>query len=86
MAITISWIIKWIIMYATNVRNLKRNPSKALRHAEEEPVLIMKGNQPYALLIHLNQSIKRTTKSIITVSFIWVFVRLKGINYGKNNS
>jgi hypothetical protein len=28
-------------MYATNVRNLKRNPSEALRHAELEPVLIL---------------------------------------------
>ena len=35
-------------MYATNVRNLKRNPSEALRQAEAEPVLIMKGNQPNA--------------------------------------
>ena len=26
-------------MYATNVRNLKRNPSEALRHAELEPAL-----------------------------------------------
>ncbi len=51
-------------MYATNVRNLKRNPSEALRHAEEEPVLIMKGNQPNALLIHLNQSIDNTYRQL----------------------
>ena len=40
-------------MYATNVRNLKRNPSEALRHAELEPVLILKGNQPNAVLLNL---------------------------------
>ena len=51
-------------MYATNVRNLKRNPSEALRHAEEEPVLIMKGNQPNALLIHLDQSIDHTYRQL----------------------
>lgn len=44
-------------MYATNVRNLKRNPSEALRHAELEPVLILKGNQPNALLLNLKSSL-----------------------------
>jgi len=51
-------------MYATNVRNLKRNPSEALRHAEDEPVLIMKGNQPNALLINLNQSVADTYRQL----------------------
>ena len=46
-----------LIMYATNVRNLKRNPSEALRHAELEPVLILKGNQPNALLLNLKSSL-----------------------------
>lgn len=44
-------------MYATNVRNLKRNPSEALRHAEQEPVLILKGNQPNALILNLKSSL-----------------------------
>jgi hypothetical protein len=44
-------------MYATNVRNLKRNPSEALRQAEHEPVLILKGNQPNALLLNLQSSL-----------------------------
>lgn len=42
-------------MYATNVRDLKKNPSAALRHARDEPVLILKGNQPDAVLLHLDQ-------------------------------
>ena len=37
--------IRGAVMFATNVRNLKRNPSEALRHAEQEPILILKGNQ-----------------------------------------
>jgi predicted HTH domain antitoxin len=44
-------------MYATNVRNLKRNPSEALRHAELEPVLILKGNEPNALLLNLKTTL-----------------------------
>ncbi|NOS87471.1 MAG: hypothetical protein HOP34_02835 [Methylococcaceae bacterium] len=44
-------------MYATNVRNLKRNPSEALRHAELEPVLILKGNHPNALILNINSSL-----------------------------
>jgi predicted HTH domain antitoxin len=44
-------------MYATNVRNLKRNPSEALRHAEQEPVLILKGNEPNAMLFNLKTSL-----------------------------
>ncbi len=33
-------------MYATHVRDLKKNPSMALRQARDEPVLILKGNEP----------------------------------------
>ena len=44
-------------MYATSVRNLKRNPSEALRHAELEPVLILKGNQPNAFILNLKSSL-----------------------------
>jgi predicted HTH domain antitoxin len=51
-------------MYATNVRNLKRNPSEALRHAEQEPVLIMKGNEPNALLFNLKRSLDYTGQQL----------------------
>lgn len=44
-------------MYATNVRSLKKNPSEALRHAEQEPVLIMKGNEPNAMIFNLKTSL-----------------------------
>jgi hypothetical protein len=51
-------------MYATNVRNLKRNPSEALRQAELEPVLIMKGNEPNALLFNLKNSFGNANEQI----------------------
>ena len=52
-------------MFATNVRNLKKNPSVALREAETSPVLILKGNQPNALLLHLTDSLAETEKSLL---------------------
>lgn len=51
-------------MYATNVRELKKNPSLALRKAEESPVLILKGNEPNAVLIHLDESLRATTEGL----------------------
>lgn len=51
-------------MYATNVRDLKKNPSLALRQAREEPVLILKGNEPDAVLLHLDKSLTETEKSL----------------------
>ena len=47
-------------MRTTNVRELKKNPSLALRRAREGPVLILKGNEPDALLIHLDRSLTDT--------------------------
>ena len=41
-------------MKAVNVRQLKNNPSDALRMAREAPVVVMRRNQPEALLIHLD--------------------------------
>jgi predicted HTH domain antitoxin len=51
-------------MYATNVRNLKKNPSLALRQAIEEPVLILKGNEPDSVLMHLDKSLINTVESL----------------------
>jgi hypothetical protein len=51
-------------MYAKNVRHLKRNPSEALRQAELEPVLIMKGNEPNALLFNLKKSFDNANEQI----------------------
>lgn len=42
------------MMKAVNVRQLKINPSEALRMAREEPVVVMNRDEPEALLVHLD--------------------------------
>ena len=42
------------IMKAVNVRQLKNNPSLALRQARRNPVVVMNRDQPEALLVHLD--------------------------------
>jgi predicted HTH domain antitoxin len=51
-------------VHATNVRNLKKNPSLALRQAEESPVLILKGNEPNAVIVHLDKSLVDAERSV----------------------
>ncbi len=51
-------------MFATNVRDLKKNPSLALRQAEQAPVLVLKGNEPNALIMHFNQSVTETEQEL----------------------
>ena len=51
-------------MHATNVRNLKKNPSLALRQAEESPVLVLKGDEPNALIVHLDKSLIEAERSL----------------------
>ena len=41
-------------MKAVNVRQLKNNPSEALRQARKHPVVILNRDQPEALLVHLD--------------------------------
>lgn len=41
-------------MKAVNVRQLKNNPSDALRMARKHPVVVMNRDQPEALLFHLD--------------------------------
>ena len=47
-------------MHATNVRELKKNPSRALRLAKEGPVLILNDKEPDAVLMHLDESLTKT--------------------------
>jgi len=51
-------------MHATNVRNLKKNPSLALRQAEESPVLVLKGDVPNALIVDLDDSVTAAEQSV----------------------
>ena len=41
-------------MKAVSVRQLKSNPSAALRDAREHPVMVLSRQQPEALLVHLS--------------------------------
>ena len=41
-------------MKAVSVRQLKSNPSAALRDAREQPVMVLNRQQPEALLVHLS--------------------------------
>ena len=41
-------------MQAFSVRELKNNPSAALRAARERPVMVLSRNTPEALLVHLD--------------------------------
>lgn len=43
-------------MQATNVRNLKKNPSAMLRQAEVSPVLVLKGDEPNAFIVHIEKT------------------------------
>lgn len=43
-------------MHTVNVRQLKNNPSEALRKAEKEMVVVMNGNHPSAVLVHLEDN------------------------------
>lgn len=51
-------------MHTTNVRDLKKNPSLALRLAKEGPVLILKRDEPDAVLVHLDASLRDTETGI----------------------
>ena len=51
-------------MHTTNVRELKRNPSRALRLAKDGPVLVLKGHEPDALLVHLDRSLTETEQGV----------------------
>lgn len=41
-------------MDSVNVRQLKDNPSRALERARSGPVLVLKGDVPEALLVHID--------------------------------
>jgi len=45
--------LREVPMHCVNVRQLKNNPSEALRSAVDGPVVVLKGNLPEAVLLHL---------------------------------
>ncbi|AUB83163.1 hypothetical protein THSYN_20940 [Candidatus Thiodictyon syntrophicum] len=51
-------------MYSTNVRDLKKDPRRALRQAQDAPVLIMEENEPNALILHLDSATMDAQRSL----------------------
>ena len=43
-------------MESVNIRQLKNDPAEAVRKAREGPVLVLKGDYPEAVLMHLDAS------------------------------
>lgn len=43
-------------MQSVNIRQLKNNPAEAMRKAHDGPVLVLKGDHPEAVLMHLDIS------------------------------
>jgi predicted HTH domain antitoxin len=43
-------------MHAVKVHELKNNPSEALRRARKGPVIVMKGDEPEAVIFHLDSN------------------------------
>ncbi|MFZ2407615.1 MAG: hypothetical protein WAW41_20955, partial [Methylobacter sp.] len=48
-------------MHAVQVRELKNNPSQALRKAEQEMVVVMNRDRPSALLLHFDETMLQKT-------------------------
>ena len=69
-------------MHTTNVRELKKNPSRALRLAKDGPVLILKGDEPDALLIHLDKSLTETESGVRPALAASLYVS-GGVSLGK---
>jgi hypothetical protein len=53
-------------MQAVTVQSLEKDLTAALRHAEQEPLVIMEGDEPSALLLHLDASTLDTTPGLRT--------------------
>ena len=51
-------------MQAFSVRELKNNPSAALRAAREHPVMVLRRNNPEALLVHLDDDTILTASGV----------------------
>ncbi len=45
-------------MYATNVRALGNDPTAALREAQRAPVLVLEGDVPNAVILHLESTVE----------------------------
>ncbi len=69
-------------MKAVNVRQLKNNPSEALRMARKDPVVVMNRDQPEALLVHLDDD-KLLKEPGVRLALATALYRSESLSLGK---
>lgn len=69
-------------MKAVNVRQLKNNPSGALRMARTQPVVVMNRDQPEALLVHLDDE-KLLKEPGVRVALATALYRSESLSLGR---
>jgi predicted HTH domain antitoxin len=70
------------MMKAVNVRQLKNNPSDALRMARSDPVVVMNRDQPEALLVHLDDE-KLLREPGVRLALATALYRSQSLSLGK---
>jgi predicted HTH domain antitoxin len=70
------------LMKAVNVRQLKNNPSEALRMAREHPVVVMIRDQPEALLVHLDDE-KLLSEAGVRVALATALYKDESLSLGR---
>ncbi len=68
-------------MHAVQVRELKNNPSQALRIAEQEMVVVMNRDHPSALLLHFDEAMLK--KAGVSVALATALFRDGGLSLGR---
>ena len=69
-------------MKAVNVRQLKNNPSSALRMARKHPVVVMNRDHPEALLFHLDDE-KLLSEPGVRLALATALYRSESISLGR---
>jgi predicted HTH domain antitoxin len=68
-------------MHAVQVRELKNNPSQALRKAEHDMVVVMNRDHPSALLLHFDEAILQ--KAGVSVALATALFRDGGLSLAR---
>ena len=69
-------------MKAVNVRQLKNNPSAALRLARKGPVIVLNRDEPEALLVHLDNE-KLLSKTGVRLALAVALYKSEGVSLGR---
>lgn len=68
-------------MHAVQVRELKNNPSQALRKAEQEMVVVMNRDHPSALLLHFDEAMLQ--KAGVSIALATALFRDGGLSLAR---